>query len=327
MKQKPRVNYINQIFHQIKIVGWNEKLSMLPESKKHYWDGECLICHQIQPYNIDQLKAKREDGCGKCEQVLLIGQKFNYLTVKEFLGRFPDYSGSRTTRNLFLCQCDCGNYIEVNEHKLKTGNTKSCGCFSIKNSLKQLEKIHQTQCQDLTGMKKGLLTIERLATQEESLNRPAGIRYWFARCDCGNSHIVGTSDFLLGKVQSCGCLLSKGEEKIKKILTQNNINFISQYTFDDLISQYNRKYKFDFAIFNNSQLQYLIEYDGVQHFDPNKQFTMDDYEKIITRDKNKNDFCLKNKIPLIRIPYTKLNTLTINDLLLETTQYLLKGSD
>lgn len=41
------------------------------------------------------------------------------------------------------------------------------------------------------------------------------------------------------------------------------------------------------------------------------------------RDNIKNNYCFKNNIPLIRIPYTKKN-ITINDLKLETTQFLIK---
>ena len=41
---------------------------------------------------------------------------------------------------------------------------------------------------------------------------------------CGNNNFITTSHNLLsGNTQSCGCLKSKGEEKIKLILQQHNI--------------------------------------------------------------------------------------------------------
>lgn len=40
------------------------------------------------------------------------------------------------------------------------------------------------------------------------------------------------------------------------------------------------------------------------------------------RDKIKNQWCKENNIPLIRIPYTRLLKLCIEDLLLETTSFL-----
>ena len=46
-----------------------------------------------------------------------------------------------------------------------------------------------------------------------------------------------------------------------------------------------------------------------------------DFEKTKYRDSYKNQWCKENNISLIRIPYTKLKTLTIEDLILETTTY------
>jgi len=67
----------------------------------------------------------------------------------------------------------------------------------------------------------------REATKEEVENRirKSKVIYWFCQCDCGNNHIVATSDLKSNKVQSCGCLISKGEQKIEKILIENNISF------------------------------------------------------------------------------------------------------
>lgn len=41
------------------------------------------------------------------------------------------------------------------------------------------------------------------------------------------------------------------------------------------------------------------------------------------RDKIKNEWCKKNNIPLIRIPYTELDFLTLKDLNIETTKFLI----
>ena len=40
---------------------------------------------------------------------------------------------------------------------------------------------------------------------------------WKCKCDCGNIHYTLTSLLKAGNVQSCGCIKSKGEEKISKI--------------------------------------------------------------------------------------------------------------
>ena len=52
--------------------------------------------------------------------------KYGRLTV---IGKFKKklYGKNRT---FCKCICDCGNYKEVLESSLKSGNTKSCGCYN-----------------------------------------------------------------------------------------------------------------------------------------------------------------------------------------------------
>lgn len=77
---------------------------------------------------------------------------------------------------------------------------------------------------------------------------------------------------------------------------------------------------FDFYIEN----KYLIEYDGEQHFNyKNEGWNIqENFNKTKERDLIKNQWCKQNNIPLIRIPYWKLDTLKLDDLILETSQYI-----
>ena len=59
----------------------------------------------------------------------LTGQKFHRLTV---LGR-SEITTSRG-RPKWVCQCDCGSIIDVAGDDLKSGNTKSCGCWNIESA-------------------------------------------------------------------------------------------------------------------------------------------------------------------------------------------------
>jgi hypothetical protein len=82
--------------------------------------------------------------------------------------------------------------------------------------------------------------------------------------------------------------------------------------------------RFDFGILDdNNNLIYLIEYDGEQHYNITGGWSNQEHlNNLQQRDKIKNEYCLINNIPLIRIPYTKYNSLTIKDLLLQTSTYL-----
>jgi len=53
----------------------------------------------------------------------LTGQEFGRLRV---MAR----AGSRNTKALWLCQCECGNVTKVYGHHLRLGETKSCGCLA-----------------------------------------------------------------------------------------------------------------------------------------------------------------------------------------------------
>lgn len=52
----------------------------------------------------------------------LLGQRFGRLRVVEFLRYAPNGKVYRAT-------CDCGNTIECTTGRLRTGNTRSCGCL------------------------------------------------------------------------------------------------------------------------------------------------------------------------------------------------------
>lgn len=67
-----------------------------------------------------------------------------------------------------------------------------------------------------------------------------------------------------GSSKSCGCVISHGNKKIEELLNDNKIDFAKEFSFNDLIDI--DKLRFDFAIFKNNQLKYLIEYDGKQHY-------------------------------------------------------------
>ena len=107
-------------------------------------------------------------------------------------------------------------------------------------------------------------------------------------------------------------------QKITKILQENNINFKREFTFSDLLGDGGGRLRFDFGILDaNDNLLYLIEYDGIQHFEINCfGNNKNDFDILKKYDKIKEEYCKNNNIPLIRIPYTKLGTLNLQDLML-----------
>lgn len=54
----------------------------------------------------------------------LTGQKFHRLTV---IKRHSE--NNKQNKPMWVCKCDCGQMIVVTGSDLKSGNTKSCGCW------------------------------------------------------------------------------------------------------------------------------------------------------------------------------------------------------
>lgn len=217
------------------------------------------------------------------------------------------------------CKCECGNIITIYGMSLKKGVTKSCGCLN-KDVLKN--RVH---FKDLTGM-----IFNRLTVIERDFNRDTKLVYWNCKCICGNFISARADSLQDDSIKSCGCLVSYGETLIKDLLLKNSILFKKNYNFKNLLSPKDGKYLFDFGILNDDgELKYLIEFDGKQHFQYNGKgwHTKIRFDKTRKSDLSKNKYCFNNNIPLIRIPYTKINNILIEDLMLGSSNYILNANN
>ena len=305
--EEQQQNITGQRFGRLVVV---EKSLIQPDS----WICKCDCGNStiVTKHNLTSGKTK---SCGclaiqsrydKVED--LTGQVFGRLTVVKRV--------ENAGKNLrYLCKCDCGNETICYASNLKRGLTESCGCL-------RKEKLSQLYFQDLTGLSFGRLTVESLNSYDNKNNK----YFWNCICECGAKTIVSSNHLKNGHTQSCGCMISAGEEKISKILTDNNIIFEKGLSHG-LILPTGGFAKYDFSIFNkNKELQYSIEYDGWQHYiQSDSKWDKDGkFEIRQNSDKLKDQWCIKHNIPLIRIPYTHFSKICIDDLRLETTQFLIK---
>lgn len=183
--------------------------------------------------------------------------------------------------------------------------------------------------EDLTGKKFGHLTViseNKERYQKDLIRNNKPHRYWWCMCDCGNPEPiqVESSHLKNGHTISCGCIKSSAEQKITEILSLNNINFKSEYSFNDLKGINNGILRYDFAIFNkDNELLYLIEYHGRQHFFQNGGWNdKEEFRDRQNNDRIKKEYAKNNKIPLIIIPYTiKPENITLSNLILERNKY------
>ena len=225
------------------------------------------------------------------------GQRFGKLTI---ICKTEKRDGDNI---VYKCKCDRGNITEVNSSKLKTGHTKSCGCYK-KDWANEYYTVHN----NLVGERFGKLTVI------ERVGIITGQAVYKCKCDCGNIVEVKSGQLKSSKTQSCGCIKSQGEFKISKILRENNIPFVMQKTFNDCINpKTNAHFFFDFYVDN----RYLIEYDGVQHYKALGGWGTKEYlQRVQEADRMKDEYCKRKNIPLLRIHYKKYKSLKLKDLLL-----------
>lgn len=125
----------------------------------------------------------------------LTGMRFGRLVV---IGEGDPYVDPKTgaKQKRWLCQCDCGKCKNVATGSLKSGRTRSCGCYNK-------EVIHDRCFEDLTGKRFGMLTV---LYRSENIKRGNKERIaWHCACDCGKEKDICAIDLKSGKVKSCGC--------------------------------------------------------------------------------------------------------------------------
>lgn len=284
------------------------------KKKESYWKCRC-DCGNIITARGSSLKKGTPKSCGCMRYILtgesiknnykdkakeMIGKKFNKLTVLRL-----DENHSITNKNdnfYYICQCECGNIKSIPKRGLVNGTTISCGCY-------QKQKSSENSKKDITNQKFGLLTVIEMTNKR---NISHGI-ICKCQCECGNIIEVVSTALRSGHTTSCGCIKSKGEQIINNLLISNQIPFTREKTFPDCIyPETNSKLKFDFFINNN----FLLEFDGIQHFKSVGGWnTEKKVQQTQLRDDYKNQWAKENNIPLKRIPYWKLNDLTIEDIM------------
>ena len=253
----------------------------------------------------------------------LLNQKFGQLTVIECMGKIDK------RHYYWKCKCDCGNETIVSTSQLTSGNTKSCGCLkSI--GIKKYNQQQSEQAKIPIGTRYGkLIVLSDLGMREQV---PGHNRRWYkCQCDCGNICDVQGNRLKQGQTISCGkCIISKGEYLIKELLDNHNIIYNHDVQIPTLTKECGKKLRFDFVIYENNMISRIIEFDGRQHYTgPDTLYwghTTDTLQSIQERDNIKNNWCIKNNIPLIRIPYTKINTITFDDLF-NNTYLITEGDD
>jgi hypothetical protein len=255
-----------------------------------YFTCKCLVCGTIRAVRGTALIQGTSTACSRACQNSLIGQTFGEWTV---------ITQDKSRPRYWICKCSCGTVKSVFDGSLKQGTSKSCGC---KKSI-DTKKRHAENAESHIGEKHGKLTLLSCYAKNDA--------YWYhCMCDCGNEVDVLGKRIFSGTTASCGCIDSKANAEMDKVLTRLNIPFKREYRFESCSDK--KPLPFDFALFNNEdELIGLIELNGSLHYSTTGT-SWDTPERLVYQQKHdyiKRKFCEDNKIPFLVIPYQFFNEL------------------
>ena len=186
-------------------------------------------------------------------------------------------------------KCICGNVDYKNQARELI--RKRCCCSNCSKSAKKNTQKFISEMQEVNP---------HIIITGEYVNAETPISYI---CECGNEHQSSPSLLLMG--HRCGhCNMSKSEYSTKEYLEKLNIEYNYDYKFDDCINKKHLKFDFYLPKYNT-----CIELDGEHHYMP-VRFKGISEERALERhlytkslDVIKNNYCIEQKINLIRIPY------------------------
>ena len=142
---KHKLNLTDQRFGDLVV----KKSAGKDKHRNRLWLCECTCGNTIITTSYF-LRSGRKTHCG-CKHKyrrFTVNQKFGNLTIKKVIGL------NKYKNKILLCECVCGNTIEVTSFVLKLGLKTHCGCKNkqeVKQEMtKHIEKIQMIQTEHKT---------------------------------------------------------------------------------------------------------------------------------------------------------------------------------
>lgn len=124
------------------------------------------------------------------------------------------------------------------------------------------------------------------------------------RVACGHEYTIYKSSFYKNR-HICKICDVFGMEKITlDFLEKQNIDYVKDYFFSDLIGVGGGTLFYDYAVIKNNKIYMLIECQGEQHYKPVNHYGGEDtFIRQQEHDNRKRNYAKEHNIPLLEIPY------------------------
>lgn len=291
MSKEEYVKRLHEISHYIDIIG--EYVNMSTKSL-HYCNK-----HNIE-FEIAPEHALHGRGCSECKKEKI--HKSRTRTTEDYISLVKNINPnievlgeyiSNHTPILHRCKKHNIKWNVVPYVILQGSGCKQCGKEKLAETKR---KTHKQYVSELEIINPDIEVIEHYIDSNTPILHKCRIDdyEWKAR----------PANLLIGR--NCPvCSESKGERKVRQWLEKNHFDYIYQYKYEDCKDINQLPFDFYLPTFN-----YLIEYDGEQHYYPIEYFGgQEKFELQQKHDNIKNEYCKKYGIPLLRIPYFKFDNI------------------
>lgn len=279
--------------------------------KPEMFNNENGICyfdydlHKDFMYTSDSFKTQWFIG-GLSNYRLFLLQFLMYLSSKE-----PDIVESPDTINTYKPSGSLKNkYSEVRKWDVGCRYGEKIRCFKKKKMLQGAIGVSDNQSSKRPHIRKAHWERYHIGKGRKEI-----VTKWkepvFVNGD--SNDIISNIHVVTNKEAEC----SSGEEFIRQYLKSRNISFCFQHYIREIRKRY------DFSIEWNNLLVF-IEFDGEQHFKSISRWKgKKGYLSIRQADIEKNEYCYKNRIPLLRIRFDQAHLIPemIDDFLLNSENY------
>lgn len=266
----------------------------------------------------------------KCHLLRLYSKEFElpigYQQMDGFLEVIERLDGDKIK---CICHC-CGNYWIGKRKYVTNGNNKSCGCLETKKICPICNHINSNgfckicikcgykfdkNCKSLTEEYPDIAIdwdYKQNTINPNHITAHYSKRVFWICNKCKYKWSVSPHFRTSKNKTGCPkCCSSQGENKICEILDKYNIKYEQEKRFSKC--KHKKKLRFDFYLLD---CNILLEYQGIQHY-PEKykksnfnnlskfgyRHNKTDIRNIQKRDQIKRDFCKKENIRLLEIPY------------------------
>lgn len=299
---------------------WNKRRSEIHGDKYQCLDGYGgkrkklrFVCVKHGTFEQTPEFHLRGNGCTQCyaENRLLTQEEFDRKRYKVHGDRYyclDNYQG-KNVKLRFVCDKHGVFSQTPDAHTNQGQGCRKCAYDKRALNRKMPEEEWQRRRKEVHG--------EKYECLDPYVNDYTKLR--FICPDHGEFKMAPMSHMRQG--QGCpSCSESKGEKRVDEVLKDaglvRGVDYLREHRFDDCRKK--RALPFDFYI---PSLNLLIEYDGELHFKAPDNGVFGGEDALRERQENdqiKNDYCTKNNIKLVRIPYTHYDQIeTILEFVLE----------